>query len=216
MSLTAAAKRKLGTQFINAITTIQVQEEDEAMKLTQMATMAVLAAVTVACSSPISSVANTNTTDAEHVVQTQNPPASSSTRTDSSHAKKHASQKTPTQRLGPEYKKIGSFVDFRKALLADGWQPVANSNCQALLGVDDFCNVIPETFWSSGTGYYVLHYVKDGTPLSVTLYGEIEALNEPDKSGDLGVTGWEYTTGTDFIPSDTDPTYNPAYRQDKQ
>lgn len=113
--------------------------------------------------------------------------------------------------------KINSFVEFRKELLADGWQPVANPDCHALLGVNEFCSVIPETTWASGTGDYVLHFIKDGTPLSVTLYGEIEALEKPDTSGSLGVTGWEYTTRTDdFIPEETDPTYNIAYRKDKQ
>jgi len=197
-------KRKLAGKLTKPSITIESHEEDEAMKLKQMAAAAVLAAGTVACHSADFAP--------EDAGQAGKSPAHSSSAMVESTSTSRASAKTSEARLGPEYEKKGSFADFRKKLLADGWQPVTNPNCGDLLGMDEFCDVIPETIWASGTGYYVLHYVKDGTPLSVTLYGEIEALKDPDERGELWVTGWEYTTGTDFIPEETDPTYNPAYR----
>jgi hypothetical protein len=187
-------------------------EEDGTMKLTHMTAMAALLVGTTACNPTTATGANTNAASANPVPQVPTAIAPSSAATVAVASTTHAPAKASAPTLGPEYKKIDTFIDFRKKLLADGWQPVVNPDCHALLGVDEYCSIIPETSWASGTGYYVLHYIKDGTPLSVTLYGEIESLNKPDTSGPIWVTGWEYTTSVDdFIPEETDPTYNPAF-----
>jgi hypothetical protein len=188
-------------------------EEDEAMKFTQIAVATALVAGTASCQPATSTTANANANTAEHSTQTRKSSASSLNASVAPSSTSQAPAKASV--LGPGYKANDSFIEFRKKLFADGWQPVSNPDCHDLLGMNKFCDVMPETFWASGTGYYVLHYIKNGTPLSVTLYGEIEALKEPDKSGVIWVTGWEYTTSTNFIPEETDPTYNPAYRKDK-
>lgn len=55
--------------------------------------------------------------------------------------------------------------------------------------------MVPKLFRSTSDGYSVMHYVKDGTPLSVTVYGDMRELDEPGKyAGGFVVSGWEYTT----------------------
>lgn len=132
-------------------------------------------------------------------------------------AKAHAhATSAPRATLGDEYKKITSFVEFRKKLLVDGWKPVPNPDCrEVVLGADyqdrcgkaqsdiecRVCQLVPELFRSTSDGYSVMHYIKDGTPLSVTVYGDMRELDEPGRyAGGLVVSGWEYTTSINVIP----------------
>lgn len=119
-------------------------------------------------------------------------------------------------RLGDEYKKITSFMEFRKKLFADGWKPVLNPDCrEVVLGADyqgrcgkaqsdiecRVCQLVPELFRSTSDGYSVMHYIKDGTPLSVTVYGDMRELDEPGRyAGGWVVSGWEYTMSVNVIP----------------
>lgn len=133
-------------------------------------------------------------------------------------AKKKDVVKVSRAKLGPDYKKIASFADFRKKLIADGWQPVINPNCrEVVLGADyqdrcgksqsdiecRVCELVPELFRSTSDGYSVMHYVKNGTPLSVTVYGDMRELDEPGRyAGGFVVLGWEYTSSINVIPLD--------------
>jgi len=175
-----------------------IVEENDEMKLAQVAATAALAVGTAAC----------------------NPPTQASVAADSPHktpgSTTRAPEKAAKPMLGPEYKKIDSFVDFRKKLLADGWKPVINPDCHdAVLGntFDEVCrkdprdvgcrvcDIVPEIFRNTSDGYSVMHYVKDGTPLSVTTYGDIMSFVHPE-TYDFVVAGWEYTTSINVIPMD--------------
>ncbi|WP_157006310.1 hypothetical protein [Luteibacter yeojuensis] len=108
--------------------------------------------------------------------------------------------------LGFEYKNISSFVEFRCRLLGDGWSPVPNPDCREAVVGDGYeslcrkspqriscrvCSVVPEIFRSTGDGYSLMRYVKNGTPLSVTVYGDINDIDVPGQYG-LDVIGWSY------------------------
>lgn len=193
----------------------------EAMKLTYVTAMTALAVGTTACNPTTTTAANANATSTEHVAQTQKLPVPSFTTVVASSSTNHAPAKTSSPRLGPEYKKIDTFVEFRKKLLADGWKPVINPKChEAVLGpfYERVCNAeaksaacgvcerVPEIVSDVGgvgavDGYNVMHYTKDGAPLSVTTYGDFDGLDE-SKKDDLMVVGWEYSASADAIPLD--------------
>lgn len=110
-------------------------------------------------------------------------------------------------RLGTEYKSIPTFSAFREKLIADGWQPLPNPGCQEVVhgdGYEDFCKknatfiscrqceMVPETYRSTSDGYSLMRYMKQGVPLSVSVYGDIQDLDAPGEYG-LIVTGWDYS-----------------------
>ena len=165
-----------------------IVEENDEMKLAQVAATAALAVGIAACNPP---------TQASVAADSPHKTAGSTTR---------APEKTAKPMLGPEYKKIDSFVDFRKKLLADGWKPVINPDCHdAVLGntFDEVCredprdigcracDIAPEIFIYTSQGYLTTRYIKDGTPLYVLSYGDIQSLNETDRY-ELAVTTWDY------------------------
>ncbi|GGA26037.1 hypothetical protein GCM10010981_13350 [Dyella nitratireducens] len=186
----------------NLVRELPAIEENDEMKIKCMATVAAMAVGAAACHplAPVEGASHTGSANLEGQAQSANNPAPP---TGNAANPAFTDLKPTNGSLGPEYRKIGNFVDFRKKLLADGWQPVANADCHnASLGADEdgsFCKMVPETAWATGTGYYVLRYVKNGTPLAVTIYGDIRDLKEPGKWG-LGVSRWEYTTTVDDIP----------------
>ena len=177
------------------------------MKLAQLAAVAALAVATVACSPEASTAANANTASSKHGVETSKAHDISANPEAVNASTSHAPAKASAPRLGPEYEKIGTFVEFRKKLLADGWQPVACPHChKEMMGTyydeycsahqDDIecrvCDMVPEIFLSTSNGHMGMGYIKDGTPLTVSAYGDIRDLDEPGKWG-LVVTGWDYT-----------------------
>jgi len=112
-------------------------------------------------------------------------------------------------RLGPEYKQIELFQDFRKRLLADGWTPLRNTQCHdAVMGdfYEEFCSkevqsvscrlcdMTPELFRKTSDGYMLMKYTKSGVSLSVTLYGDTRDLDHPGEYG-LSIVGWDYEEG---------------------
>ena len=115
--------------------------------------------------------------------------------------------------LGPEYKKIRTFTHFRKKLIEDGWVPIPNPDCHdAVFGAsyDSYCSkdpdsigcrvctMVPEVFRSTSDGYNLMRYTKDGVPLGVTVYGDLNDLDAPGRYG-LVVVGWDYSTGLNVI-----------------
>ncbi len=50
-------------------------------------------------------------------------------------------------RLNPEYAKLGSFSEFRRKVIKDGWMPVANPDCHdTVMGgyYDEYCSEEPD------------------------------------------------------------------------
>ena len=199
-------KRKVTGKLARPSITIESHEEDEAMKLKQMAAAAALAAGAAACNSPTPAAGLANATAPSKAAQVQKtgviPAGSSSVGTSTNDSSAHA--KRPV--LGPEYKKISSFVEFRKKLIADGWKPLVNPHClEEMVGVNykDYCSkypgditcracsMVPEIFIYTSQGYLTTRYVKDGTPLYVGAYGDIQDLDEPGRYG-LDVDVWDY------------------------
>ncbi|MGC1550453.1 MAG: hypothetical protein WA777_18180 [Rhodanobacter sp.] len=181
----------------------QKSKEDEVMKLTKLAAVAALAAGTMACN-PVASTSGT-TAMTEPVDQGK-----------TTHLIEHIPVETTKPKLGPDYKKIGTFVEFRKKLIADGWVPMTNPHCHDAVKGNAYdevckkdpgdiscrvCDVVPEIFRSTSDGYNVMHYTKNGTPLSVTVYGDMRDLDEPGRyAAGFVVSGWEYTTSLNVIP----------------
>lgn len=168
--------------------------EDEMMKPGYIAALTALTVGTMACQS------------ARSTVETEAAQAGNSQST-ASIASNHAPAITPKPRLGPEYKKIESFVEFRKRLLADGWAPVVNPKChEEMIGADykeecaknphrfhcRICDVIPEMVMYSSQGYLLTYYIKDGVPLEVGSIGDLLDVDEPGMHG-LYVDFWNYT-----------------------
>lgn len=189
------------------------------MRLKQMAAVTALAVGALACNAATSSVEADNSSQADRVVQPQKIAASDTPPISVKDAAKHSSTQASKSKLGPEYKDIAQFVDFRKKLIADGWKPVVNPKChEAVLGPFyerlckahqesvscRVCEMVPELVGHGGgvgdkDGYNAMHYIKDGTPLSVTTHGDFRGLDAA-RAEELIVVGWEYTTSTDAIP----------------
>lgn len=185
--------------------------EDETMKLTQLAAITALVAGMAASNPATSAASHENVASTDHTTQTQKTSAGSA------YAGVSASQ-VPTKGaappLGPRFKISTDVTEFRKKLLADGWQPVVNPTCRDVVLMvadvaDKYCSLLPETSDASGTGYYLLHYIKDGTPLTITAYGEWEALYEPNSKRAFWVTGWDYSYD-DTIADDLNPYKGPG------
>jgi hypothetical protein len=181
------------------------------MKASHLVAISALAVGTMLCQ-PAASTATTaeKAHQRTKAVTSQVSVAGASASTDNAHTN------GSKPKLGPEYKKIDSFVEFRKKLITDGWTPVANPNCHdAVLGDDysDFCNefpgkiscracdIAPEIFRYTSDGYMSVHYIKDGVPLNVMAYGDLTALDHPDKPDiyQLIVTGWRYDASINVI-----------------
>jgi hypothetical protein len=116
-------------------------------------------------------------------------------------------------KLNPEYIKIQTFSAFRKKIIEDCWTPVPNPECHdAVFGAsyDSYCSkepdsigcrlctMVPEVFRSTSDGYNLMRYTKDGVPLSVTVYGDVNDLDAPGRYG-LIVVGWDYSMSLNVI-----------------
>jgi hypothetical protein len=178
-----------------------IDEENE-MKLREIAVAAALTVGATACHSATQGV-NADKADHAHGADVTSVPSHAET---SSTANVSDDPKPTNGPLGPEYRTIDSFAEFRKKLLADGWKPVVNPNCHdAVLGAsydqtckkhpDDIscrvCDLVPEIFIYTSDGYLTARYTRNGTPLYVVAYGDIQDLENPGKYG-LVVTAWGY------------------------
>jgi hypothetical protein len=181
-------------------------DEDESMKLRQMAAAAILTAGAVACNLPTLAQGLANTDDAGKTALSRKISSRSASPASMAKSTTGPSVNATKHTLGAEYKKIDSFVEFRKKLIGDGWSPVVNPHClEAVIGADygDYCSkyphdiecraceMVPEIFIYTSQGYLTTRYVKDGTPLGVLAYGDIQDLDEPGRYG-LSVLVWDY------------------------
>ncbi|WP_143070505.1 hypothetical protein [Luteibacter sp. UNC138MFCol5.1] len=113
-------------------------------------------------------------------------------------------EKSP--KLGPQYRKAETVMEFRRMLLADGWIPEENPDClEAVIGGDyeetcrddpegrlcRVCTLVPEIAVSTGSGHTILAYTKEGTRLYVELYGAIGDIDKPPPN-DLGIMDWRF------------------------
>jgi len=210
----------------NVVPEAPIVEEDDEVKLKEMAAAAVLALGATACTSatPVDGSTGASSSHMDKTIQapkTDAATASSTSRPTPATVNASDDPKPTNDSLGPEYKTVDSFFEFRRKLLADGWVPVINPNChQAVLGYDYgkvckanpedsnclVCDKTPEIVSDiAGVGYVdgynLMHYTKNGLPLSVTVYGDIRGIDDP-KAYELVVVGWEFTLSHDVIPLD--------------
>jgi hypothetical protein len=116
----------------------------------------------------------------------------------------------PASALDAVLKKGMAYGDFRRLVLAKGWQPVVNPECKANLvgaGADDLCaknpqltscricGELPELDSCSSDAHCLMRFRHpDATGvLEVTGYGEVAYWNDTGEDAGLQVTGWELT-----------------------
>ena len=98
-----------------------------------------------------------------------------------------------------------AYADFRKAVLAQGWQPVVDLKCKANVvggaykelcakGADSCkaCDELPELSACSGDAVCAMnfHHPADNQSMEVSTYGDIGDRNVHGKDSQLDVTGW--------------------------
>ncbi|KWS06417.1 hypothetical protein AZ78_3973 [Lysobacter capsici AZ78] len=99
-----------------------------------------------------------------------------------------------------------AYADFRKAVLAQGWQPLVDAQCRAnVIGGNyekvcaknparcQICDDVPELNACSGDAHCLMQFTHAGVEgaLKVTGYGEIKDWNVSGKDSGLQVSGWE-------------------------
>ncbi|QWP78397.1 hypothetical protein J5226_08400 [Lysobacter sp. K5869] len=97
-----------------------------------------------------------------------------------------------------------AYVDFRKIVLAQGWQPLATAQCKEnVIGGDyqricaknpdrcKICTDLPELNACSGDGYCLMQFKHAGASgvLKATAYGEADGWRERESG--FGITEWE-------------------------
>lgn len=120
----------------------------------------------------------------------------------------------PAADLDAVLKKGMAYGDFRKLILAKGWEPVVNPKCKANLvgeGADDLCaknpqltvckicDELPELDACSGDAHCLVRFRHPGATgvLEATGYGEVEYWSETGEDAGLQVTGWEFVESQD-------------------
>jgi len=103
-----------------------------------------------------------------------------------------------------------AYADFRKAVLAQGWQPVVDLKCKANVvggaykelcakGADSCkaCDELPELSACSGDAVCAMnfHHAADNQSMEVSTYGDIGDRNVHGKDSQLDVTGWTVSPG---------------------
>lgn len=186
----------------NLVSEVPPINEENEMKLREIAVAAALAVGATACNSATPD--NGDKTIYAHSADVTSAPSTPVATSSTANA---PDEPKPTNGpLGPEYKTIDSFAEFRKKLLADGWRPVANPHCpDEVMGIDHknycskypddiscrICDLVPEIFIYTSYGYLTARYTRDGMPLYVVAYGDIKDLEKPGQYG-LVVTAWGY------------------------
>lgn len=116
---------------------------------------------------------------------------------------------SPAADLDTILKKGMAYGDFRKLILAKGWEPVVNAQCKANLageGANDLCtknpqltvckicDELPELDTCSSDAHCLVRFRHpDATGiLGVTGYGEVEYWNETGGNAGFQVTDWEF------------------------
>jgi hypothetical protein len=108
-----------------------------------------------------------------------------------------------------------AYADFRKALLAQGWQPVVDHKCKANVvggayeelcakGSDSCkaCDELPELSACSGDAECVMNFQHADKTLQAGTYGDIADRNIGGKDSQLNVTGWKITSTPAHWPTD--------------
>lgn len=99
-----------------------------------------------------------------------------------------------------------AYADFRKAVLAQGWQPLVDAKCKAnVIGGNyekvcaadpalcKICDELPELNACSGDAHCLVQFTHAGVTgvLQATGYGEAQYWNVSGKDSGFAVTGWE-------------------------
>lgn len=187
-----------------SVTTEQI-EEDETMKIQNLAVVAALGVATAG--GTFASEGTTSTEQSELVTH------AATVSSDAKQNVRKSGSAKPKPKVNPEYMKIDTFSEFRKRIIADGWVPVPDPDCHdTILGgyYDEYCRdepesiscrvctLVPEIWRSTTDGYNLMRYTKEGVPLGVTVYGDLNDLDEPGRHG-LDVVGWDYSEGINVI-----------------
>lgn len=89
--------------------------------------------------------------------------------------------------------KVGmDYADFRREILAKGWTPVTDAQCQANVdGGDKLCEKMPELSTCSVDGYCLMHFSLANTNkiMEVGTYGDAASWDAMGKDSQLAVTG---------------------------
>ncbi len=116
----------------------------------------------------------------------------------------------PAATLDGFLKKGMAYGDFRRLILAKGWQPVVNPSCKANVageGADDLCaknaqltvckicDELPELDACSSDAHCLMRFRHPDVAgvLRVTGYGEMEYWGETGEDAGLQITDWEFT-----------------------
>lgn len=105
-----------------------------------------------------------------------------------------------------ELKKGMAYGDFRKAVLAQGWQPVPEPQCKANVvganyekvckvdpGLCKVCDDLPELEACSGDAHCLVKFKHpSGANLQATGYGEAQYWSATGKDSGFQVTQWEF------------------------
>lgn len=99
-----------------------------------------------------------------------------------------------------------AYGDFRKAVLAQGWQPLVDPKCKANVvgakyekickvdpGLCQVCDDLPELNACSGDAHCLVQFTHAGVTgvLQATGYGEAQYWKDSGKDSGFKVTGWE-------------------------
>lgn len=105
-----------------------------------------------------------------------------------------------------QLKKGMAYGDFRKAVLAQGWQPLPEPDCKANVvgakfekickvdpGLCQVCDDLPELESCSGDAHCLVQFTHAGVDgvLQATGYGEAQYWNATGKDSGFQVTQWE-------------------------
>jgi hypothetical protein len=105
-----------------------------------------------------------------------------------------------------------AYGDFRKAVLAQGWQPLVDAKCKANVvggkyekickadpGLCQVCDDLPELNSCSGDAHCLVQFTHAGVTgvLQATGYGETQYWKDSGKDSGFKVTGWELAAKAD-------------------
>ncbi len=105
-----------------------------------------------------------------------------------------------------------AYGDFRKAVLAQGWQPLVDPKCKANVvggkyekicaadpGLCQICEDLPELNSCSGDAHCLVQFTHAGVTgvLQATGYGEAQYWKDSGKDSGFKVTGWELAAKAD-------------------
>lgn len=101
---------------------------------------------------------------------------------------------TASAAVDAEFKQGMAYADLRQALLADGWLPLRNLNCQTNVGGEaKVCSDLPEVDSCSGTGVCVMNFAhkSQGNIMRVGAEGDYTRWNDSAAKSAFAVRFWE-------------------------